>query len=161
VWRMQPLFFARAQLHGSEVAARTMAELLSVAAVTGLKPGVAALVQKLDAMCAGEKPPPVAIIRHPRVRHFPLWYCVSSNMRCAVPAWPQFGICVRSQSGGGGRKQSGRRWNRVRGQKEGRGNKYSYQVHVKLGPESSFTCMQSAYVTASSLRWVGHRFVRC
>ena len=70
VWRMQPLFFTRAQLHGSQAmeAARTMAELLSVGAVTGLKPGVAPLVQKLDAMCGGDDPPPVAIIRHPRVR---------------------------------------------------------------------------------------------
>jgi hypothetical protein len=69
VWRMQPLFYTPAQLHGNEAAAKTMAELLSIAAVTGLKPGMAALVMKLDAMYAGEEPPPVAIIRHPRVRN--------------------------------------------------------------------------------------------
>jgi hypothetical protein len=72
VWRMQPLFYTPAELHGNEVAAENMAELLSVGAVTGIKPGVVGLVEKLDFLCAGEKPPPVAIIRHPRVCILPL-----------------------------------------------------------------------------------------
>lgn len=91
VWRMQPLFFARAQLQGSHAmeAARTMAELLSVGAVTGLKPGVAPLVQKLDAVCGGNDPPPVAIIRHPRVSYCKTISAVDNPVHQGCLAWAE------------------------------------------------------------------------
>lgn len=67
VWRMQPWFQRPEVLRGNERFAQLLAELLSIGAVTGLKPGVTDLVVKLDALMLEGNVPPVAILRHPRV----------------------------------------------------------------------------------------------
>ena len=68
VWRMQPWFCTANTLWGNEGFAHLVAELLSIGAATGLKPGVADLVVRLDALISEGRVPPIAILRHPRVR---------------------------------------------------------------------------------------------
>lgn len=67
VWRMQPWFCRSEMLAGNEQFAQLLAELLSIGAVTGLKPGVADLVVKLDQIIVEGNAPPVNMLRHPRV----------------------------------------------------------------------------------------------
>ena len=68
VWRMQPWFHTPGLLQGHEALARLLAELLSIGSPNGLKPGVADVVLKIDAQMSTGTKPPVAVIRHPRVR---------------------------------------------------------------------------------------------
>ena len=66
---MQPWFHPPSLLRGHEALARLLAELLSIGSPTGLKPGVAEVVLKIDAQMTTGAKPPVAVIRHPRVSH--------------------------------------------------------------------------------------------
>ena len=68
VWRMQPWFHPPVLLQGHEELARLLAELLSIGSPTGLKPGVADVVLKIETQISRGAKPPVAAIRHPRVR---------------------------------------------------------------------------------------------
>ena len=67
MWRMQPLFYPAGVTARHQECAQAVTQLLSTAAVTGLRPGVQALVETLERLYRAEEPPPVEMIRHPRV----------------------------------------------------------------------------------------------
>ena len=67
MWRMQPLFYPAGVTARHPKCAQAVTQLLSTAAVTGLRPGVQALVETLERLYRAEEPPPVEMIRHPRV----------------------------------------------------------------------------------------------